>query len=250
MTWSRWPLPTSAPRRLREMITRVMSRIGRPTSMIAGRKAGPIIWSRRQTAITSAATRKPSSMLPPSPRKIRAGRVRFEQRKPTHAPESATASAASTSGPSWAASRATPAAQTRADRSRCPVDVVHQVERVDDPDHPEHGHEEVGDLAREQRPAEPGVPEQHTDGHLGERPEPEGRAGSDRRASPPATSAPRRRRSRSAGSRPPRRRRAPRRRSRQGARPRPGTASARCGPCSRVDDRAGRPVAPARWQPG
>ena len=54
----------------------------------------------------------PSGMLPPSPMKIRAGRLRLCGRKPAHAPEIATHSAARAGSEFSAASAPAPAAET------------------------------------------------------------------------------------------------------------------------------------------
>ena len=75
--WSRPPLSTGTPRRVRETMTRQVSSTGIPTSRIPTSNASDDGSALCAALATSAATMKPSGMLPPSPRKIRAGEARL-----------------------------------------------------------------------------------------------------------------------------------------------------------------------------
>ena len=137
LRWSRPPVTSVTPRRVREKLTSVTSRIGRPASSAPTSSPAFPASAWRALAIASAATRNPTGMLPPSPRKIFAGPARFHGRKPAQAPESANASPAIIGVPLISGEHADPGRRDGRDRAACAVEVVHQVERVDETDDPE-----------------------------------------------------------------------------------------------------------------
>ncbi len=87
--WSRPPVSTGTPRRVREKMTRHVSKTGIPTRRKPTSNASDDGSALCAAPATSAATMKPSGMLPPSPRKIFAGEARLCGRKPRQAPHSA-----------------------------------------------------------------------------------------------------------------------------------------------------------------
>ena len=93
--WSRPPVSSGTPRRRREMTTSVVSRMTSPTIIAPQGSAAAPRFAPSAAAIAAPAAMKPIGMLPPSPRKIRAGRARLERRNPRHAPARAPAMPAS-----------------------------------------------------------------------------------------------------------------------------------------------------------
>ena len=143
MRWSRPPVTSVTPRRQRERLTSATSRIGTPTSIAPRSSPALPAGALCATSITSAATRNPTSMLPPSPRKIFAGRARFQGRNAAEAPASANASPASPGCPLMIASTSRAGDADRRHRRASSVHVVHQIERVDQADRPDQRQRDV-----------------------------------------------------------------------------------------------------------
>ena len=112
--WSRPPLRIDTPRRLRETITRHVSSAGIPTRRSATNSDRHATAEVLAATITRTAAAKPIGMLPPSPRKILAGKERLRGRKPRQAPPSDTAPTASHASPRTIPRIAAPAETTSA----------------------------------------------------------------------------------------------------------------------------------------
>ena len=83
-----------SPRRSREKIRNVMSKIGRPQSNIPPLiAASPLVPPQDSLSINTAVS-SPRGIVPPSPRKIADGERRLCRKKPRHDPHSASASTA------------------------------------------------------------------------------------------------------------------------------------------------------------
>ena len=101
--WVRWSRPPvriemPAPRRARSRRAQCRARGRRRTAAPSPSDCHAGVASDTPI-IASAATAKPTGMLPPSPRKMRAGDERLWGRKPRHAPQSAAAATASQVSP-------------------------------------------------------------------------------------------------------------------------------------------------------
>ena len=139
--WVRWSRPAvriESPRRRRETITSAVSSAGMPTNsrpIASDCHAGA---ASLTPIIVTAATAKPTGMLPPSPRKIRAGEAsRLCGRKPTAAPQSAARGHGQPRVALDDAEQRQAAGDDRGHRAGRAVHVVEQVEGVDHGDDPE-----------------------------------------------------------------------------------------------------------------
>jgi hypothetical protein len=96
------------------MTTRAVSSAGTPTNNSPMARDCHAAFALDNPIIASAATAKPIGMLPPSPRKMRAGDERLWGRKPRHAPQSVAATTASQVSPCAIPSSVMPPATTAA----------------------------------------------------------------------------------------------------------------------------------------
>ena len=106
--------------------------------------------------MTPPAMRKPIGMLPPSPRKIRAGRDEVEDEEHTARRREGQHQLGERPDLLDRREKADAEGCDRAGHGGRAVEVVHQVEGVDDADHPEHGHRDVDSRAGAELPVNAG----------------------------------------------------------------------------------------------
>ncbi len=159
VVWSRPPESTGAPRRTRETTTSVVSSTIRPTNGTTAKTAAVPKPSVDGIAVSIAASRNPIGMLPPSPRKTRAGRARLKRRNAETGARETEREGRERSLALRGREHTDARGGHAADCAGGAVEVVHQVERVDEPDDPAVVSARLIRALVEERPAQAGLPE-------------------------------------------------------------------------------------------
>ena len=167
--WSRPPLSTGAPRRMRDRSRAPCRRsAARPAAPPRGGPSGGARFGRR--GHDDGGDYEPDGHAAAVTQEHPRGVARLYGRNPAQLPHRARESAARGRFPSIAAAPAAPAAAT-VPTVPGTVEVVHQVEGVDQAHDPEDRQRQVCAIGVEDRPPETGLPQRHGGRDLGEDPD-------------------------------------------------------------------------------